>query len=264
MRCLDDLAFRFLRVVAPFVRLVLPMRCHRTITLREGRSSINDASPYRRGMPTVQLAAHPATCTKLLIIYPGLNATLDGESRQFTQSHPYRFLRLAKMLQSAGVAAVIRVANPPSGYDGDGQVAVDRLRRAVDFAREHARALCGHRKPELCFLGFSAGAGGSAALAGQYQPVRMMLIAPSGDVGPQRIVDGLKEYAGMLTILCGEKDEIVGRDAAILFGDLSPATLGKHTVIVHDCDHFFTSEEHNRLLEETVWTAFAENDDWST
>jgi hypothetical protein len=34
----------------------------------------------------------------------------------------------------------------------------------------------------------------------------MLLIAPSGDVGPQHIIAGLKDYAGMLALLVGEED----------------------------------------------------------
>jgi hypothetical protein len=82
---------------------------------------------------------------RLVIIYPGLNATMDGESRHFNQAQPYRYRHLADRLQAEGVAAVLRVANPPCGYYGDGQVAVDRLARVLDYASAHARALCGHR-----------------------------------------------------------------------------------------------------------------------
>ena len=127
MRSPDGCIFWFLRVVAPFVRRLLPVKGYRTILL-PGRSCSHDGNgAIHPSIPEVQLAAHPATCAKLLILYPGLNATLDGESRQFTQVHPYRYRRLAERLQSEGVAAVVRVANPASGYHGGGQVAADRL-----------------------------------------------------------------------------------------------------------------------------------------
>jgi pimeloyl-ACP methyl ester carboxylesterase len=209
-------------------------------------------------MPAVQLAAHPATCTKLVIIYPGLNATLDGESRQFTQFAPDRYRHLAERLQSQRIAAVIRVANPLSGYYGDGQVALDRLRRVIDYALGCSQALCGHRRPELSFLGFSAGAGVAAALAGEYQPRRLLLIAPSGDAGPQRIRAGLKEFVGRLVLMVGENDEVVGSDAAVLFDEISPAAGPKEVLLVPGCDHFFTREAHDRFLEETCVRVFAE------
>jgi pimeloyl-ACP methyl ester carboxylesterase len=252
MRWLDGYVFRFLRVGAPFARRFFRVKGYRSITLPSGGHSPDGA------MPTVQLAAHPTNCAKLVIIYPGLNATLDGESRHFTQAHPYRYRRLAEKLQSEGIAAVIRVANPPCGYYGDGQVALDRLRRAIDYALEHARALCGNRRPELYLLGFSAGAGAAAALAGDYQPKRMLLIAPSGDVGPQRIIASLKEYVGQLVLLVGEKDEVVGRDAACLFDEISPAARHKQILFVPDCDHCFTRDDHDRFLEETSLRVFAE------
>jgi alpha/beta superfamily hydrolase len=257
MQCFNNSMFRVLRVVAPSVRRLLGVESYRTIALpdRNGRRTANGAE--HRTLPGVQFAAHPATCARLVIIYPGLNATQDGESRQFSQAHPFRYRRLGDRLQAEGVAAVLRLANPPSGYYGDGQVAVDRLARAIDYALAQARALCGHRRPELCLMGFSAGAGAVAALAGDYQPKRLLLVAPSGDVGPRRIIAGLKEYAGRLVILVGEQDEVVGRDAACLFDDISPAASPKEVHFVAGCDHFFTTPEHDRLLEETSMRVFA-------
>jgi alpha/beta superfamily hydrolase len=261
MQRFDNCMFRFLRVVAPRVRRPLGGEGHRTIALpdRDRRRTTNGAQG--RTLPNVQFAAHPATCARLVIIYPGLNATLDGESRHFSQAHPFRYRRLAERLQAEGVAAVLRLANPPCGYYGDGQVAVDRLARAIDYALAHARAMCGHRRPELCLLGFSAGAGAVAALAGAYQPKKLLLVAPSGDVGPRRIVAGLTEYAGQLVILVGEQDEVVGRDAACLFDEISPSAYPKEVRFVPDCDHFFTRPEHDRLLEDTSVKVFAGTDE---
>jgi alpha/beta superfamily hydrolase len=257
MRCFDNWMFRFLRVSAPSVQRLLRLEGCRNITLPERDCSRTADGAQRRTLPRVQFAAHPATCGLLIIIYPGLNATMDGESRHFTQAHPYRYRHVAKRLQAEGVAAVLRVANPPCGYYGDGQVAVDRLARAIDYALAHAQALCGQRCPELCLLGFSAGAGAVAALAGAYQPKRMLLIAPSGDVGSRRIIAGLKDYAGQLVLLVGEQDEVVGRDAACLFEEISPAARPKDVLFVPGCDHFFTRPDHHQLLEETIRRVFA-------
>ena len=260
MRCLDNSMFRFLRVGARSVRRLLQDVGYRTIALpdRDRCRTANDGQ--RRNLPDVQFAVHPATCDRLVIIYPGLDASMDGESRHFTQAHPLRYRRLAERLQAEGVAAVLRLANPPSGYYGDGQVAVDRLARAIDYALAHARAMCGHRRPELCLMGFSAGAGAAAALAGAYQPKRLLLIAPSGDAGPRRIVAGLREYTGQLVILVGEEDRVVGRDAACLFDEISPSACPKEVRLVPGCDHFFTRPDHDQLLEETSLRLFAASD----
>src|SRR5262249_34543659 len=158
------------RVVGPFLRRFLRVKGYRSVTLPDRGHSLDGNGAGRRTIPEVQLAAHPATSAKLVIIYPGLNATLEGESRHFTRAHPFRYRLLAERLQSEGVAAVLRVANPPGGYYGDGQVALDRLRRAIDYGLGHAQSLCGHRRPALYLLGFSAGAGAAAALAADYQP----------------------------------------------------------------------------------------------
>ncbi len=260
MQWFDNCMFRFLRGVAPPVRRLLVVERYRTIALPERDRCRTADGARRRTLPSVQFAAHPATCARLVIIYPGLNATPDGESRHFTLAHPFRYRLLAERLQAEGVAAVLRLANPPCGYYGDGQVAVDRLARAIDYALAHARALCGHRRPELCLLGFSAGAGAVAALAAAYQPKRLLLVAPSGDVGPRRIVAGLNEYAGQLVLLVGEQDEVVGRDAACLFDEISPAACPKEVRFVPGCDHFFTRPDHDQLLEETSMEVFAGSD----
>jgi alpha/beta superfamily hydrolase len=258
MRRFDGCMFRILRGLAPCLRRFLPVRGYRNITLPDRGPCPDGKGAGCRTMPRVDLAAHPTTCAKLLIIYPGLNATLDGESRHFTEAHPFRYRRLAQRMQSEQIAAVVRVANPACGYYGNGQVAVDRLRRAIDYALEYARALCGDRHPALYVMGFSAGAGAAAALAGDYQPKAMLLIAPSGDVGPRRIIAGLKEYTGRLVLLVGEKDEVVGRDAARLFDEVSPAARSKQVLLVPDCDHFFTRGDHDRLFEETSLSLFSE------
>jgi hypothetical protein len=100
-------------------------------------------------------------------------------------------------------------------------------------------------------------------VAGDYQPKRMLLIAPAGDVGPQRIIAGLKEYAGRLVLLVGEKDEVVGRDAACLFDEISPAARRKEVVFVPDCDHFFTRDDHDELFEQTSVRVFSDPEESS-
>jgi pimeloyl-ACP methyl ester carboxylesterase len=245
-------------IVALYGRRFLRVKGYCSIALPEvERSSYSDGIEGC-SMPKVQFAAHPTTCTKIVVIYPGLGGTIDGECRDLTSASPHRYRRLAERLQSGSVAAVIRVANPPCGYYGGGQVALDRLRRAIEYALRYARALCGETRPELYLMGFSAGAGAAAALSGEYQPSRLLLVAPAWDVGPQRIIAGLKEYAGRLTILVGEEDEIVGRNAACLFDEISPVARNKKVLLVRECDHFFLREDHDRFLEETSIRVFTD------
>ena len=253
MRFFDNFMFRFIRVVGPRIRWLRLCKGHRHITL----PARTGTTVGHRSLPAVEFVAHPVTSPRLVIIYPGLNATVDGECRSFNQANPLRYVHLADRVQRERVAAVLRVANPPCGYYGGGQVAVDRLARVIDYALGHARDLCGRRHPELCLLGFSAGAGAAAALAGEYRPSRMLLVAPAGDAGPQRIIDGLKDYSGKLVLLVGERDEVVGRDSACLFDRLSPAAQPKEVHFVPDCDHFFTRPEHDQLLNETSLRVFA-------
>jgi alpha/beta superfamily hydrolase len=259
MRRFDPFCISRLRVVALYGRRLLRVKGYCSITLPEGRSTCGDGIG-RRFMPKVQLAAHPATCKKIVVIYTGLGGTEDGESRDLTSAFPHRYRRLADRLQSEGVGAVIRVANPSCGYYGGGQVALDRLRRAIEYALRYARALCGETRPELYLMGFSAGAGAAAALSGEYQPSGLLLVAPAWDVGPQRIIAGLKEYAGRLTLLVGEKDEVVGHKTVFLFDERAPATRNKKVLILPECDHFFQREEHDRFLEETSIEEFSESE----
>jgi hypothetical protein len=256
---IDDWTFRLLRLVGPFAMRLFPGRnLHRTITLARASSSLGSGWARPSSTLPLQLAVHPATCDRLVIIYPGLNATIDGE-RWFTQAHPDRYRRIARMLQSRRVAAVIRTANPHSDSGRYGEQALDRLRSVIRYGLNHATAISGTGHPELCLFGFSAGAGAIAALATECQPKRMLLVAPAGDVGPDRIIAGLKNYTGELSLMVGEDDRVVGRNAACLFDELSPAASRKQVLFVPGCDHSFTSDEHNALLEKTVLRAFQDS-----
>ncbi len=258
---LDDWSFRFVRLAGPFAPRRFPgIKLHRTVTLPDRSSSPGHRRDRSSSTGPLQVAVHPAGCGTLLVICPGLNATLEGEGREFTQSHPDRYRRIARRLQSGRVAAVLRTANPCLDYGRYGRQALDRLRRVIGYGLDHAGAICGDARPELCLMGFSAGAGAVAALASEFQPKRMLLVAPSGDVGPQHIIGGLKDYAGELLLMVGEEDEVVGRDAACLFDELSPAVGRKQVLFVPGCDHCFTGDDHDVLLEETAFRAFRGGD----
>jgi dienelactone hydrolase len=254
---LDDWSFRLLRLVGPYAPRV---RRYRTVTLPGGGNSTGHRRAGWDPSGPLQIAVHPAGSDRLVVINPGLNATIEGEGPRHTRAHPDRYRRIARRLQSGRVAAVLRTANPCPDYGRYGERALDRLRRAIGYGQDHAGAICGVDRPELCLMGFSAGAGAVAALASEFQPKRMLLVAPSGDVGPGRIIGGLKDYAGELLLMVGEEDEVVGRDAACLFDELSPAACRKQVLYVPGCDHCFTGDDHDALLEETAFRAFQGGD----
>jgi len=233
------------------------MQTWRVIELPEQEDEARSGTDSPRVLPAVKLAVHPATCGRLVVIYPGLDATLDCESRSLTQHHPHRYLRLAQALQDRGIAAVLRLENPRSGYLDGGEVAVERLRRAIEYVLHHAQSLCGASSPQLNFWGFSAGAGAAAALAGHYQPQNMVLVAPAWNAGHFRVLAGLTKFTGDLFILVGEKDEMVGKEAGSLFAEYARTAWRKKVIVVPGCDHFFTGKDHDALLEEATLMALS-------
>jgi hypothetical protein len=88
MRWFDGFVFRFLRIVAPNVPRFILFKRHRAITLPERNCSADGNGAGRHSLPSVDLAAHPTNCAKLVVIYPGLSATRDGECVAFNQAHP--------------------------------------------------------------------------------------------------------------------------------------------------------------------------------
>ena len=195
---------------------------------------------------------------RLVIIYPGLNATPDGESRHFTLAHPFRYRLLAERLQAEGVAAVLRLASCPAGIM-DGQVAVDRLAGPLITPWLMPGPCAAIAVPNSACWGFPRGQG---RLPPWLPPTnrRPAAVAPSGHVGPRRIVAGLNEYAASSSSWLGNRTRSSGRDAACLFDQISPGLRAQEVRFVPGCDHFFTKAHHDQLLEETSMEVFAGSD----
>jgi pimeloyl-ACP methyl ester carboxylesterase len=207
----------------------------------------------------MDVAVHSTNSGKVIINFPGYGATLDGEDPKWDRRHPLRYREIAEALQAAGVGTVVRAANHHAEYFRYEEQVVNDLRAIVKHALSRAGAICGSPEPILYLMGFSAGASAVAVLAAECRAERVLLVAPSGDAGPEQIMRAFGQYCGQVYIVVGEKDEVVSPDAAALFDELSPRAAKKKVVIVPGCDHFFSSPDHDHLFRKAAFWAFSDD-----
>jgi pimeloyl-ACP methyl ester carboxylesterase len=212
-----------------------------------------DPSPERDAeQRDLWVAVHPAKSSRIVIMLPGWNGSLDGYARKYA--------KIAELLAERGVGAVVRSANPTvPGYPFE-TTCKTVLRGVVEGALARARPICGDPSPSLLLLGWSAGASAMAALAPDLPRVdRALLFAPSGDAGDEAIVSGLRRFTGDLFVVAGENDDVVGDLPRTLF-DYATGTHSKQFVLLPDCGHQFKGEANGRIMSHAPLWAFAGED----
>ncbi len=217
-----------------------------TYTARSNNLSYQNGEFFLKELiEPVKLAIHPNLSRRIIINVPGANGDIDGFADKYK--------KLAHHMQSTDLGAVVRTGNQfRKGFLPDFNAKV-----ALEYAREHAWEICGEAKPEILLMGFSAGASAIAAIAREYPEVsKMLLFAPSGDMGHARITQGLVRFKGDLTIVIGENDEIVGSHAGQHFYNMSLAAKNKELFTIPDCDHHFSGEINGRIISEAPFYAF--------
>jgi pimeloyl-ACP methyl ester carboxylesterase len=207
---------------------------------------------------TLDLAIHANESGKLIVIFPGYGASLDAEDPELDDHHPFRYREIACDLQTAGIGAVVRAGNRQAPYFRYEEQIVNDLRAVMDHALKQAVAICGGRHPPLYLMGYSAGASAVAVLADEVGAARVLLLAPSGDAGPDRIAPGFGNYRGEVYIVVCERDEVVTSDAGPLFDEMSPRAAKKRVVIVPGGDHFFSGEAQDRIFRKAPFWAFSD------
>lgn len=195
-----------------------------------------------------RVAIHPARSSRLVVMLPGFEGTLDGYANKYQ--------KLAAFLVERGVGAVVRSGNPTiPGFEFE-TTCRTVLRGVVENALARAPAICGQKDPALLLLGWSAGASAIAALAADLPRVeRVLLMAPSGDAGEEAVTDGLRRFTGELFVVAGEEDRVVGDLPRRLF-DLATGARRKQFVLLPGCDHQFRGERNGRLMSHAPLWAF--------
>ena len=201
----------------------------------------------RAGPVPVQLAIHPNKSGRIIINFPGVFGDIDGYSDKYK--------KLATHIQKSDLGAVVRAA----GWDpSNGQLTDTQLLAAIEYARENAEEICGNDVPDIMLMGFSAGASSIAATASLYIEIpRILLYAPSGDIGEERVKQGLEYYRGEVYIVVGENDEVVGPEAGQIFYDLARMSPTRKLFLIPNCDHQFRGETNGRIMSQAPFYAFA-------
>lgn len=193
----------------------------------------------------VELAIHPNASKRIIINIPGANGDIDG--------YEEKYKKLAHYMQKQGLGAVVRTDNHfLARYLPD-----VKLRAALDYALSHAWEICGEASPDIMIMGFSAGSSAAAAIAHEYPQVKkLLLMAPSGDMGPTEVKEGLNKFKGDVTIVIGEEDDIVGVEAGDKFFSLTTGARHKELIKIPNCDHQFRGEVNGRIMSEAPFYAF--------
>lgn len=194
----------------------------------------------------LDLAVHPNALGRIIFNYPGIGGDIDGYNAKYK--------KLARYMQGEGLGAVVR-----SGMDFIAGFAKDtEFRKMVDYALENAEAIAQSKQPEVLMMGFSAGASVIAATAYKYEQVsRILLMAPSGDMGMKEIIQGLQRFAGEVYIVIGQEDEVVGVEAGQRYCDLATGASKKELHIIPNCSHQFRGELNGRIMSQAPFYAFA-------
>lgn len=195
------------------------------------------------------VAIHPARASRIVVMIPGCDGTLDGYERKYA--------KLASHLVQAGLGAVVRTGNPMLPGLPYESVCQTNLRGVVDGALERSREICGEAAPELLLVGWSAGASAIAAQAAQIPQVTgILLFAPSGDAGEADLRAGLERYEGELFVVAAADDAVVQDLPRHLF-DLAQGARRKEFVSIPDCDHQFRGALNGRIMSQAPLWAFA-------
>jgi len=106
-------------------------------------------------------------------------------------------------------------------------------------------------------MGFSSGASAIAGTAHEFPEVkRVLLYAPSGDMGQEAVRQGLRDFHGEVYIVIGDQDEVVGPQAGQLFNDLATGAAHKELFTIPNCGHQFRGEVNGRIMSEAPFYAF--------
>ena len=131
------------------------------------------------------------------------------------------------------------------------------LSSVLTYVLDNAESISGSGSPDIYLAGYSAGASVSAAIAYDFpQVTKMLLIAPSADIGTESLQRGLSRFNGELYITLGEKDHIVTPEMATTLSEWATKARVKKLVTVPNCDHHFTGKMNGRILSKAYLWAF--------
>lgn len=207
--------------------------------------NIQDQSPLE-----IELAIHPLSNGVIVLNYPGIDGDIDGYNNKYG--------KLADFVQEKRVGTVVRMGNKFFSGLPHPEGMIDNFVHVLFYCLLNAKELSGTAKPKLYLMGFSAGASTVAAVAGDFSQVeKVLLIAPSGDVGLSECKRSLEKFRGDVYVTVGESDEVVGPEAGQIFYDLAKVARTRELVVIPNCDHQFKGERNGEIMSKAPLWAFA-------
>ncbi|MBS3054953.1 MAG: hypothetical protein J4452_00475 [Candidatus Aenigmarchaeota archaeon] len=198
----------------------------------------------------IELAIHSYSNGVIVVNYPGITGNIDGYNNKYG--------KLADLIQEKGIGTVVRMGNEDFPNLPYPKGMIDNFRYVLDYCLSNGRELSGKRDPKLYLMGFSAGSSVIAAVSGDYLAVeKILLMAPSGDVGQDAVERGLAKFRGEVYVAVGADDEVVGAHAGKIFYDLAVAAKLRKLEVVPSCDHQFRGERNGRIMSKAPLWAFA-------
>lgn len=198
----------------------------------------------------IEIAIHPYLNGIIILNYPGITGDIDGYNNKYGQ--------LADFVREKRIGTVVRMGNPVFEQLPYPQTMIDNFKYVVEYCLSHGKELSGNGNPTLYLMGFSAGASTVAAVSGDYPSVKkILLIAPSGDVGQNAVTRGLGNFRGEVYITVGQNDEIVGPGAGKTFYNLARTAKLRKLVVIPNCDHQFRGERNGKIMSKCPLWAFA-------
>jgi len=203
--------------------------------------------PINKGRLALDLAIHEVDNDIIIINYPGLGEDLNGPRN--------RYLNLANHLQESGMGTIVRMGNIPDIRLGNSKRMRDNLRFTIDYCLSLSET------PRLYLMGLSAGASSIASIASDYPSIeKILLIAPSEDVGRRNIEDGLRGYSGEIYFTTGDSDEIADPANVREFFEIARKSKKKEFRIIPKCNHDFPGRDNSMIMSKAPFWAFNGDD----
>ena len=170
---------------------------------------------------SMDIQVHPCKSKFIVLIIPGVDGSVDG--------YENKYIRMAKKIVKEQHKAIVRISNDfISSFHWE-----DNMKHALDYIEDNALDICKNSDYTIEIIAHSAGASVAAWIAHSYPKIqKMILINCAAKLQPERILGGLSQYKGSLTIVYGSEDP------SIDFIKQLPS--GTHHKIIEGADHFFS------------------------
>lgn len=180
---------------------------------------------------------HPIFCSyhqvsntnKLFIIIPGVDGSHIG--------YKNKYVTMANNIIQKYKISVLRTSNPYiSGVHWD--VNFENLMQHVSDKYNHYN--------EICIFGFSAGASIAVKHAWKYKKIKKLcLVSMAKELQPQNIIDGLKNFDGVVHIHFGKNDP---NHSFLEENKVFLNSRAYKYFLYEECDHFFSGKHLDRFL----------------